>query len=338
MMSAWKRLKDRGLSLSKPGCPRQAQAATTMVQGAVLLLLLSLLGVQAPSAAASAQAQTPLQDEDLIISEIWGPAIQEWAFHIGVLADEYGLDPDFIAAVIKEESDGDYRATSQKGAVGLMGVMPTGPGMEFRPSADDLANPAINLRWGVAILADVVRQAGGDLYSALAAYSGGWENVDNRVPRRYATSVLNNYGRAIATRNGISPDIAAQWTIAIELRHGNIPNEQLLVLGSQPVSGLRTYGEHIVFDYVDSGGHAYYVKGYAAPVVLVAPVEAEPQVFGDSDEVEAPLQARLGGESGVKTDNSNPRVLLACLPSLERLRGHASTRWFAPSGCPAGDR
>jgi hypothetical protein len=279
-----------------------------------------------------------LQVEEPVISDIWGPAIQQWEFHIGVLSKEYGLDPDFIAAVIKEESDGDHRATSQKGAVGLMGVMPTGPGMEFRPSADDLANPAINLRWGVAILADVVRQAGGDLYAALAAYSGGWANVENRVPRRYATSVLNNYGRAIAMRNGISPDIAAQWTIAIELRHGNIPNESLLVLGPQPVSGLRTYGEHIIFDYVDSGGYAYFVKGYAVPVALVTPVELESQVFGDGDEVDALLQARLGDETGVKIANSNPRVLLACLPNLERLRGHTSTRWFAPSDCPAGNR
>jgi hypothetical protein len=301
-------------------------------------VLFVLLLTQTQSVKAISQQEHTLQDEEPVISEIWGPAIQQWEFHIGVLAEEYGLDPDFIAAVIKEESDGDHRATSQKGAVGLMGVMPTGPGMEFRPSADDLANPAINLRWGVAILADAVRQAGGDIYAALAAYSGGWKNVENRVPRRYATSVLNNYGRAIATRNGISPDIASQWTIAIELRHGNMPNESLLVLGPQPVSGLRTYGEHMIFDYVDSDGHAYYVKGYAVPVALVAPVETEMQMFGDSDEVEDPLQARLGHESGVKSENGNPRVLLACLPSLERLRGHASTRWFAPSNCPAGDR
>jgi hypothetical protein len=303
----------------------------------LLVLLLPILAQLQP-VAASPPERSGLQDEELVISDIWGPAVQQWAFHIGVLSEEYGLDPDFIAAVIKEESDGDHRATSQKGAVGLMGVMPTGPGMEFRPSADDLANPAINLRWGVAILADVVRQAGGDLYAALAAYNGGWENVENRVPRRYATSVLNNYGRAIASRNDISPDIASQWTIAIELRHGNMPNESLLVLGSQPVSGLRTYGEHVIFDYVDSDGSAYYVRGYAVPVALVVPVETETEVFGDSDEVEALLQARLGDESDAKSDGSNPRVLLACLPSLERLRGHGSTRWFAPSDCPAGER
>jgi hypothetical protein len=94
----------------------------------------------------------------------------------------------------------------------------------------------------------------------------------------------------------------------------------------------------MIFDYVDSRGHAYYVKGYAVPVALVAPLEADRQIFGDSDQVEAAFQARLGDETGVKTVTSNPHVLLACLPNIERLRGQGSTRWFAPSGCPAGDR
>jgi hypothetical protein len=296
-----------------------------------MLLILSLVG-QTPPTADAQEIEPP------IISPIWGPAIQQWAFHIGVLSQSYGLDPDFIAAVINAESSGNHSVTSQKGAVGLMGVMPTGPGMEWRPSADDLANPAINLRWGVAILADVVRQAGGDLYAALAAYSGGWANVDNGVPRSYATAVLDSYGRAIAARQRISPDIATQWTVAIKMRHGNVPHESLLVLGDQPVSGLYTFGEHLVYDYVDKSGRAYYVVGYAVPVALVVPVANDSAIYGDSEQVDAHLRARLGDDGGVKSASSNPRVLLACLPSLDRLRGHASTRWFAPSDCPSWHR
>jgi len=307
------------------------------VYGRFLLpVLLALVCTAVGSYGRTAVAAPPAQPADNIpaISPIWGPDIQQWAFHIGVLANAHGLDPDFIAAVINEESNGNHRATSQKGAVGLMGVMPTGPGMEWRPSADDLANPAINLRWGVAILADVVRQAGGDLYAALAAYSGGWTNVNNGVPRSYATSVLDSYGRAIAARSNVSPDIATHWTVAIKIRYGNVPNESLLVLGDQPVSGLYTFGEHVVYDYVDSAGRAYYVLGYAVPVALVAPVENDTAVYGDSETVDAHLRVRLGDDGSVKGTSSNPQVLLACLPSLDRLRGHASTRWFAPSDCP----
>jgi hypothetical protein len=303
----------------------------------VALLALLVLGLTAVFAVPHpTQAQQP--EGVSPISPTWGPGVQQWAFHIGVLAQAHGLDPDFIAAVISAESDGDHRATSQKGAVGLMGVMPTSPGMEWRPSADDLANPAINLRWGVAILADVVRQAGGDLYAALAAYSGGWANVNNGVPRSYAISVLDSYARAVALRSHISPDVATQWTIAIKIQHGNVPNESLLVLGDQPVSGLYTFGEHLVFNHVDRNGRAYHVLGYAVPVALLAPVENEIVAYGDSESVDPYLRARLGDNVGVKQANSNPRVLLACLPSLDRLRGHASTRWFAPSDCPSWRR
>ncbi len=302
-----------------------------------ILVVLWLLGVTAVLATPhSTQAQQTGNISP--ISPMWGPGVQQWAFHIGVLAQAHGLDPDFIAAVISAESDGDHRATSQKGAVGLMGVMPTSPGMEWRPSADDLVNPAINLRWGVAILADVVQQAGGDLYAALAAYSGGWANVNNGVPRSYATSVLDSYARAVALRSHISPDVATQWTIAIKIQYGNIPNESLLVLGDQPISGLYTFGEHVVYHHVDSQGRAYHVLGYAVPVALLAPVENETVVYGDSESVDPYLRARLGDDAVLKQANSNPHVLLACLPSLDRLRGHASTRWFAPSDCPSWHR
>jgi hypothetical protein len=180
----------------------------------------------------------------------------------------------------------------------------------------------------------VIRQSGGDLASALAAYSGGWDQVDSRVPQEYAASVLNNYGRAIVSRSGISPDIANQWTIAIDMRRGYVTNEDLLILGDQPVSGLWTYGEHIVFDYVDQSGQAYYVRGYAVPVALVVPMmeEEETAVF-NSNQLELELQARLN-TTDLKIANHNPRVILACLPSLGRLRGLNSTRWFAPSNCP----
>jgi hypothetical protein len=279
------------------------------------------------------------QDEHIkpILSPIWKKNIQQWASHIAVLSDVYGLDPDFIAAVVREESNGDARGISRVGAVGLMGVMPAGPGLEWRPSAEELTSPATNLRWGVAILSEVVRQSGGDLYSALAAYSGGWNNVNSQVPRRYAASVLDNYGRAIVARNGISPEIASQWTLAVEIRRGNVPNESLLVLGDQPISGLITYGEHIVFDYVDESRRSYYVKGFAVPVALVVPLGEDNRSFGSADTLEAELQARLG-QTGEKTDISNPQVLIACLPSLGRLRGHVSTRWFAPSSCPSWHR
>ena len=263
------------------------------------------------------------------------PTIQQWANEIQILSQFYGIHPDLIAAVIREESNGQPGGLSTLGAVGLMGVMPAGPGLEWRPSTEELLQPAINLRWGVQILADVVRQSGGDLGAALAAYNGGWAEVDNNIPQQYAASVLDNYGRAIATRNNVSPDIAAQWTIAIELTKGNVTNDPFLVLGTQPVSGLWMYGEHIIYDYIDQSGRAYHIRGYAVPVALVVPPEqlSGGGVLGNGTSVELQLQSRQG-ETDIKIANRNPRIILACLPSLNRLRGHVSTRWFAPTDCP----
>jgi hypothetical protein len=216
-----------------------------------------------------------------------------------------------------------------------MGVMPSGPGLEFRPSPEALARPTTNLHWGTAILTEIIRQSGGDIFAALAAYSGGWELVNTRVPQLYATNILNNYGRAIAARNGISLEIATQWTVAIEMRRGHVVGEDLLVLGDQPISGLRTYGEHVIYADVDDKGRAYHIRGYAVPVALV--ISADAVSYGHSDEIETVLQVRLG-ESVQKMDRSNPEVLIACLPSLSRLRGRASTRWYAPSQCPSWHR
>lgn len=312
----------------------------SLLRLAVLTALATLIvwGVLLPTKPAQARVglyKTAVTPQ--ILSPYWDNNIRQWSTHIGVVAKEYGLDPDLIAAIIQEESHGDRQVTSWAGAVGLMGVMPAGPGLEWRPSPEELMEPATNLHWGVAILSEIIQQSGGDFFSALAAYSGGWEMVENRIPRLYASNVLDHYGRAVAARSGISPKIASQWTVAIELRRGNVSSEPLLVLGHQPLSGLQTFGEHIIYNYADPSGRVYVIKAYAVPVALVMPLTTRVKNYGLADVVEAPLQARLGQEI-VKIDQSNPQVLLACLPSLGRLRGRVSTRWYAPSQCPSWHR
>jgi hypothetical protein len=311
-----------------------------LVVGFVLAAVLMLLSPNHTNAAdRKGLHRTDSGPEAFQLSPMWGPTIRQRSTYIGVLAENHGLDPDFIASVVQEESNGRLDGVSPVGAVGLMGVMPQGPGLEWRPTTEELLKPSVNLRWGVAILAEVVRQAGGDLASALAAYSGGWDRVGSNVPRAYANNVLDNYARAVLIREGISPEVAAQWTIAVEINKGYVPNESLLILGEQPVSGLYTYARHRVYDYVDDYGRSYFIDGYVVPVALLVPAYPDPNniTFGSGDEIDLHLQARLSDDS-VKFDTSNPRIILACLPSLSRLRGIASTRWFAPSGCPSWHR
>lgn len=306
----------------------------------VTLALLALLiaGEFSSARIATVESGTNLTDAgelNALLSPIWGASIRQWSAHIYEESQTYGLDPDFIAAVIKAESNGNEQAVSRVGAVGLMGVMPTGPGLEWRPASDTLTDPKINMSWGVAILATIIQQSGGDIVAALAAYSGGWDQADSRVPQEYASQVLDTYGRAVAARENISPDIAAQWTVATEISRGHIPVDPL-IFNEKPLSGLRKYGEHVVYNYTDKSGRAYYVKGFAVPLAVIVPLESTPANSG-SDTVDTQLMVRLG-MADTKIGNSNPRVLLSCLPSLSRLRGNLATRYYAPSGCPSWHR
>jgi hypothetical protein len=279
-------------------------------------------------------ARKGITDPAQVLSPLWGSTIRQWSPQIEKEAQASGLAPDFIAAVINAESNGKQDVVSRMGAVGLMGVMPTGPGLEWRPSQETLKDPEVNLSWGVAILTEIIRQSGGDVSAALAAYSGGWDQADSRVPQEYSAQVLDNYARAIAVRSNVSPDIAAQWTVATEIDRGHIPPERL-ILNEQPLSELRKYGEHVLYQYNDGKGKAYYVKGFAVPVAVVVP-EAT-QAMSASDTVATQLMARLG-LAEAKISSSNPNIIRACIPSMSRLRGQLATRWYAPSGCPSWHR
>lgn len=98
-------------------------------------------------------------------------------------AERAGLDPYLVAAVIRAESRFNPGAESDRGALGLMQVMPdTGTwaagrmGIEgFRP--DQLADPGTNLMIGTWYLAYLMAEFDGDAVAALAAYNGGLGRV-----------------------------------------------------------------------------------------------------------------------------------------------------------------
>ncbi len=315
-------------------------AARLMLLGVMLVALLGGLSVPAPAVAASpTRSETVTAAEDALLSPFWGPGIQHRASLIGALSEAYGFHPDFIAAVIQQESRDD-RPMAYLGAVGLMDVM--AGGSAWRPSSEALLLPSANLRWGISILSYVVQQSGGDLFTALAAYHGGWQHVNSRLPREYAAAVLDSYARALLVRAGLSPESAARWTVAVDIRAGNVPDESLLVLGQTPlapqavVARRAAFVRHTVYAFVDQAGHAYYVRGYVVPVGLSELVVPDPGHVAP-DELEAPLRARLG-EKSAGSAAGNPRVLLACLAGLTRLRGQVTTRWYGPSDCPAAER
>lgn len=99
-------------------------------------------------------------------------------------ANRAGLTPELVMGVIQVESSFNRYAVSERGARGLMQLMPFWI-KEIGHPTDDLFNPAINLRYGCMVLKSYLRQTGGDLDRALGMYHG------SQATTRYANRVLN---------------------------------------------------------------------------------------------------------------------------------------------------
>ena len=214
-------------------------------------------------------------EEHSFLSPIWWNGVSQWSREIDRVHQKYGLDPDLIASIVFLESSGNAQAISSAGAVGLMGVMSRDTGFKRRPNQKQLLDPTTNLTWGCSIFAEIMRQAGGDLHSALAAYNGGWEYVNYSEPQQYATTILDLYGRAVAKRVGVDPDEAQRWTVAIELPKGELSAESLH-FGEKVMRNVLLYGEHVVYQAMGEDGRPYYIKGYAVPIEMKTTPESEP--------------------------------------------------------------
>ncbi|MBI3089206.1 MAG: transglycosylase SLT domain-containing protein [Candidatus Tectomicrobia bacterium] len=129
----------------------------------------------------------------------------------------WNLDDLLLLSLIRQESAFDAQARSQAGAIGLMQLLPsTGrtlqPRREGPLAADDLYDPALNIRLGTEYLGRLLRQFGNRLPLALAAYNAGprtvqrWlaelgalpmeefiESIPYRETQTYVKQVLRNY-------------------------------------------------------------------------------------------------------------------------------------------------
>jgi hypothetical protein len=86
------------------------------------------------------------------------------------IAVKFGVDPDVFVRLVGQESGGNARARSPKGALGLTQLMPT---TAKSLGVRDPFNAAENLKGGAKYLRQQLDTFGGDYSKALAAYNAG---------------------------------------------------------------------------------------------------------------------------------------------------------------------
>jgi hypothetical protein len=115
------------------------------------------------------------------------------------ICDEHGVPPKLVYAIIQVESQGNPRAVSRKGAMGLMQLMPE---MIKLYQLVDPFDPLENINAGVRHLKYLLTEFSGNLPLTLAAYNAGPRAVRKYqgVPpypetKNYLRKVLKEYQR-----------------------------------------------------------------------------------------------------------------------------------------------
>jgi peptidoglycan lytic transglycosylase len=98
-----------------------------------------------------------------------------------------GVDPYLVAAIIREESQYDWKAVSRVGAIGLMQVMPGTANVVAQRygfpavAREDLFDQETNIRIGVRYVEQLLDQFSGNVVQTIAAYNAGPVVVGNWV-------------------------------------------------------------------------------------------------------------------------------------------------------------
>lgn len=136
------------------------------------------------------------------------PSRVEAEYYVRAYAEHYRLPVALVEAVVERESNWHPCAISQKGAVGLMQLMPM---TAERLGVRDRCNVDQNVSGGVRHLAWLVQRFSGDFRLALAAYYAG-ENIvarrglgyRNRDVVAYVSRIRTSYLRIMQAQTSIS--------------------------------------------------------------------------------------------------------------------------------------
>ena len=122
-----------------------------------------------------------------VAPSLWNVAYPTGLLPTIKLQEAKGVDPYFIAAIIREESQYDEKAVSRVGAIGLMQVMPaTANNVAQRAGLpavgrEDLFDQETNIRIGVRYVEQLLEQFSGNLVYTIASYNAGPIVVGNWI-------------------------------------------------------------------------------------------------------------------------------------------------------------
>ncbi|MDA8079797.1 MAG: lytic transglycosylase domain-containing protein [Nitrospiraceae bacterium] len=136
--------------------------------------------------------------------------------YVASTASKYEIEPELIQAVIKTESNGNHRAVSRKGAMGLMQLMPS---TAVDMNVINPFNPEENIEGGTRYLRYLLEKFNGNITLALAAYNAGPRTVEKygSVPpiyetKEYVKKVLSLYKgkQSYALSDSVRPGVPTQ--------------------------------------------------------------------------------------------------------------------------------
>lgn len=118
---------------------------------------------------------------------------------VAIFSEKYDIDADFIKAIIKQESGFNANATSKKGAMGLMQLMPkTAESL----GVIDAYNPSQNIEGGVKYLKSLLEKYDDNKEMALAAYNAGPNAVKKyggippyKETQNYINNIMGTYNK-----------------------------------------------------------------------------------------------------------------------------------------------
>ncbi len=140
---------------------------------------------------------------------------------INAKCEKYDVDPNLVRSIIKTESDFNPSAVSQKGARGLMQLMPaTASDMGVRKIFD----PAQNIDGGVRYLRYLLNCFNGDVELSVAAYNCGQGRVIRNGMCVPAIPETRNYVRKVMrlSKNPITGTSYSKPIYKVEMKDGSI--------------------------------------------------------------------------------------------------------------------